>query len=468
MKIFNIIFSVLLCGLYGFLSYITSDLGLLSNKILLSLSIAGWITIILIIVGLFKLKSKIFKGLLYFISLIIMIISFFGSYYIKTTISFIDDFGNKNDEFNYYYVITKKDSNYNKIDELKNKSIGLSSEITDEVINKIKIDYKGRRYDDLTVLVNDLYKNKIDAILISDVNEYLIETQDELFTKRVKVIDTIKIPKKEEITESNKKITDEPFVVFISGIDTGGKISRVSRSDVNIVATINPVNNEVLLTTIPRDFYVQLHGTNGTKDKLTHAGIYGINKSITTIEDLLGVNIDYYVRVNFDTVVKLVDQIGGITIYSDQNLNFCDIKQGNNNLDGACALRFARERYSYKTGDRHRGENQEEVIKAIIRKIETTPTLLTKYSSIMENLSNNFETNVTNDVIKSFIKLQMKQMPSWKVKTYNLNGFDSHNYTYSGGRRMLYVMEPDYKTVDRAKELINGMLSGKKFNELGL
>ena len=190
--------------------------------------------------------------------------------------------------------------------------------------------------------------------------------------------------------------------------------------------------------------------------------------SIETIEDLLGIDIDYYARVNFDTVVKLVDQIGGINIYSDQDLRFCNIKKGYNEVDGKCALAFARERKSYATGDRHRGENQEEVIKAIINKVGSSPALLTKYNSVLENLKNNFETNASNEIVKSFIKLQIKDMPSWNVGVVNLDGTGSNNYTYSGGNRMLYVMEPDINTINKAKEVIEKIINGKTFYELGM
>ena len=224
----------------------------------------------------------------------------------------------------------------------------------------------------------------------------------------------------------------------------------------------------MLLTTIPRDYYVQLHGTKGLKDKLTHAGIYGINMSINTIEDLLDMDIDYYARVNFDTVVHLVNELGGINVYSDKNLSFCNIKEGYNYLMGDCALRFARERKSYETGDRHRGENQEEVIKAIINKVETSSSLLTKYNSILKNLEGDFETNATLEEIKNLVKLQVSNMPKWSIKTYNLNGRDSHNYTYSGGNRVLYVMEPDEASVNKTKEIIKAVLEGKTFEEIGI
>ena len=464
MKAFNIIFSIILCLIYGYLSYLLNDLGLLSNKVLMFTFIFVFLIIIAIIVCLLKLKSKIIKIILYIISSIIMIISILGIYYLSSTINFIDNFGNTKKDYDYYYLIVMKDSKYNTISDLKGKLIGTTDEINPNVLDKIKINYEKKVYETNNGLVSSLYSKKIDAIIISDIGEYSFEGEDDSFTKKVRVIKTIKLPKDDVVEKSDKKIVDEPFILYVSGMDTNGAISKVSRSDVNIIITVNPTTRQVLLTSIPRDYYVQLHDKKGLKDKLTH----GINKSITTIEDLLQINIDYYARVNFDTVVNLVDEIGGISIYSDQNLSFCNIKKGYNNVDGKCALRFARERHSYQTGDRHRGENQEEVIKAIISKVQSSSSILTKYSSILNNLKNNFETNASNDVVKEFIKRQMKDMKSWHVESLNLNGYDSQNYTYSMGSAKLYVMEPDMNTVNKAKDVINKIIEGKTFYDLGM
>ena len=468
MKIFNIVFSCILCFLYGYLSYLLNDLGFLSNKFLLYAVIIIGIIVIFIVLGILKLKSKIIKIIMYIISLIIMLVSIFCIYYLNSTISFIDNFGNKKQNYDYYYVIVLKESKYNTITDLRNSKIGKSENLSNEVNNNINIKYESKTYETNSALINGLYNKSIDAIIISDIGEYLIETEDENFTKKVRVIKTIKIKKEQEKQENSKELTKEPFILYISGIDTAGAISKVSRSDVNIVVTINPKTYQVLLTHIPRDYYVQLHGTTGIKDKLTHAGIYGVDMSINTIEDLLDINIDYYARVNFDTVVKLVDQIGGINIYSDQDLKICNIKKGYNEVNGKCALAFARERKSYSSGDRHRGENQEEVIKAIINKVGTSKVLLTKYNSVLENLKNNFETNASNDVVKSFIKMQIKDMPSWNVDAINLDGTGASDYTYSGGSRKLYVMQPDINTINNAKKVINEIINGKTFYELGM
>lgn len=470
MKILNIIFSVLLVLIYSYFSYLLFDIGLLSGKYGIILFIILAIIILLIIIGIMKGKKvcKIFSYVFYVIFLLIFII---GIYYLNTTIAFIDSFGKKNKtDYDNYYVVVLKNSRYLKLKDLNNKKIGMCKTLDSKVLKNIKISFDSKEYEECESLKEAFYEKKVDALILSDVDEFLLSNIDSLFEENVRVIHTIKIRKEntKEKENENVNVSKTPFTVFISGIDTYGVISKVSRSDVNIVVTVNPISNEVLLTTIPRDYYVQLDGTTGYKDKLTHAGIYGIDKSVKTIENLLDTNINYYVRVNFDSVVKLVDEIGGVNIYSDRDLKFCDIKQGNNYLDGKCALRFARERHSYETGDRHRGENQEEVIRAIIEKVSKSNAILTKYNTILTNLQNSFESNVSPKTIKDYIKMQIKDMPSWNVKNLNLNGYDSHNYTYSYKGSKLYVMEPNYNTVNRAKEVINGMLNKKTFSELGI
>lgn len=469
MKILNTILSVIIVLLYSYLCYLLYDIGLLSSL----LGIIGFIfltvILLLIIIGMFKLKKKIIAYVFYILMTFVM---FIGIYYLNTTKSFIDSFDKSDKEnFDNYYVVVLKSSKYTKLSDLNSKKIGVCEKLESNVTKKININYNEENYTNCQLLKEALFQNRVDAMIINDVNEYLLSDTDDDFEKKIRIIYRISIPKKTKNVNKNDNVdvTNTPFTFFISGIDTSGAISTVSRSDVNIVVTVNPKTYEVLLTTIPRDYYVRLHGTSGYKDKLTHAGIYGIDKSVSTVEDLLKINLNYYVRVNFDSVTKLVDELGGISIYSDKALNFCNIKKGYNYLDGKCALRFARERHSYDSGDRHRGENQEEVIKAIINKVSSSSTILTKYSSILSNLQDSFETDVSSDTIKKLINLQASNMPKWNVKTLNLNGYDSHNYTYSyNSGSMLYVMEPDVNTVNKASSVINGMLKGKTFSKLGL
>lgn len=472
MKFINIIFSVLLVLVYTFFTYLLYDIGILSGTFEYILLFILTIIVILMVLGILKAGKKL-KIVSYVFSILLLIILSTLIYYLNTTKYFIDSFdGESKDNYDNYYVIVLKNSKYLKLSDLKDKKIAVSSNLDDTVLDKINLKFEKTEYDDCEKLKNSLFNKDVDGVILSDVDEFLLKNIDSTFEDNIRVLYKIKVKKESENETieqaSDIDITKTPFVVFISGIDTSGAISRVSRSDVNIVVTVNPASHEVLLTTIPRDYYVQLNGTTGYKDKLTHAGIYGVSKSVKTVEDLLDIDISYYLRVNFDSVVKLVDEIGGVNIYSDRNLSFCNIKQGYNYLDGNCALRFARERHSYETGDRHRGENQEEVIKAIIDKVSTSSAILTKYNTILKNLQNSFESDVNSSTIKSYLRMQIKDMPKWSVKTYNLNGYDSHNYTYSYKGSKLYVMEPDINTVSKASSIINGMLDKKTFSELGI
>ena len=452
--IIRLLFTVILVLVNIYTIFLLRSLGFTYNKYVLIGILASVIISILLILGLFLVNKILVKVFIYLFYLVFIFILFFAIIYLKDTLNFVNSFGKIKDSYNYYYVIVNRNSEYYKISELSDKIFGTTYDIEDKVINKINTTFERKNYDKISALYDDLKKENVDAIVISDAEAYLLEEQlKDDFTKSIRIIKTIKL--KLEKTSTPTKLEKDSFILYISGIDVSGVISKVSRSDVNILVSVNTTSNQVLLTTIPRDYYVQLYNTTGYKDKLTHAGIYGIDMSVNTIQDLIDNKIDYYVRVNFDTLIKLIDEIGDIEIYSDQDLSFCSIKQGYNTLNSKCALRFARERKSYESGDRHRGENQEEVLKAIINKIMSDNVLLTKYDEILKNLESNFETNISDDLIKSIVKIQMHDMPKWDIYTYNLDGFDSYNYTYSYDNNVqLYVMEPDESTIENLKMYI--------------
>lgn len=422
-----------------------------------------------------KVKNKLLLIFSCVFSLIFGVISVVASNTIVETNSFLTNIGTVKEEGLYYVVVLKK-SDYQDLNDLKNKNIatyslndGHYSEILENV--KEKVHFSQKEYNDFSSLAKDLLEKKVDAILVSDFNKEMLDDQIDNFEKLTKVIHTEKVEIKSEMEPSNISVTQETFNILISGIDTRGSISKVSRSDVNIVVTVNPQTNEILLTSIPRDYYVRLHGTTGNKDKLTHAGIYGINMSVNTISDLLNTNIDYYLRVNFDTLVSVVDKIGGIEVYSDTNFTAYSGDKffaGYNHLDGTRALAYSRERKQFAEGDRKRGKHQEEVITAIIKKVSTSKVLLRSYSAILESLRDSFQTSVPTETIKSFVKNQLDEMPDWNVKSISLDGVGSSNYTYSMPGRLLYVMIPDETTVMQASTLINEMKQNKSFQELGL
>ena len=238
-----------------------------------------------------------------------------------------------------------------------------------------------------------------------------------------------------------------------------------SRSDVNIIATINPTTKQVLLTTTPRDYYIPFPNTGGQKDKLTHAGNYGVDISIGALEDLYDIDMDYYVRVNFTTLINLVDALGGIEAYSEYSFNAggYSFQKGMNSMDGEKALAFSRERYSFSGGDMQRGKNQMEVIKGIINK-GLSPAIIVNYSSVMDSIAGSFETNMSNSEISNLIKMQIAEMSPWDIISNNVIGTNSKEVTYSQGHKSSVVI-PDMESVAIAKDKMNKVMVGEKLTE---
>lgn len=417
-----------------------------------------------------KLKNKVeIKYFFDFISCILLAIVSFGIFYMYKTMNFMDIIGAKNYELENYYIISLKDS-YDDIKDVDSKLIGSYSN-TDNYIKALndldkKINFKEKHYDNFEEASLALLNGDIDALFMSQTHKDMADEQISNFNNSVEVLYTISIKIPSKVVIKNVDVTEDPFNIYISGIDVYGDIASLSRSDVNMIVTVNPKTHEVLLTSIPRDYYVQLHNTTGYKDKLTHAGTYGIDMSIATIEDLLDISINYYIRVNFTTLISMVDSIGGIDVYSDASFTAytnksCKYKVGTNHLNGKCALAFTRERYAYKEGDRHRVENQQAVITAIMNKTLSSKILVTKYTNILKSLGSSFQTNMPQEQIYSLVNMQLDNMPNWDISNYSLDGTDGRNYTYSYSGSKLYVMNPDYTTVVKARELINKLMESE-------
>ena len=251
-------------------------------------------------------------------------------------------------------------------------------------------------------------------------------------------------------------VTSKPFNIYISGMDTTGKITEEARSDVNMIITVNPKTHKVLMTSIPRDYLVELQ--NGEKDKLTHTGLMGIDETTSDVEDLLGIKINYYVKVNYNTLKDLVNSIGGITINFDKAfisyIGKYRFVEGENKLDGAKALAYARERHAYSDGDNHRVRNQQEVLKAIVKKLTGSTTLLTRYNKILKYLAPTMEMNLTRSEVKALVKFQLGKNPKWKFESNSLEGFDAFSTVYSAGNQQLYVMKPDEESIKKARQKI--------------
>ena len=423
--------------------------------------------IILLLFGVFGKSKKFIK----LISLIIMLVLSFGfgyaSYYLNNTYHFLSSTQSNYDTLTYSVVVLK-DSSYQDINFLGGKTISyLDDDYKDDIKNELasKITYHELLSSEFGKLSDLLMDGEIDALCLEDSYLTLIYEEVEDFEDSTEVIYTFTVRVKTHKEDSNISVTEEPFILYISGIDQYGNVNSVrGRSDVNQIVVVNSKTNHILLVNTPRDYYVQLAGTTGLKDKLTHAGIYGIDKSISTLENLYGIDINHYLRVNFNTLIKVVDVIGGIDIYSDKAFipwtnRSVYVEAGWNHMDGKTALAYARERHAYIDGDHHRGANQQQVITAIIDKVTQSSVLISKYNSILNALDGSFQTDIPTSAITSCIKYQLDKMPTWNVESIAVTGYNSTNYTYSMGYgHKLYVMEPDYDSIIEAKKKINTVL----------
>jgi len=409
-----------------------------------------------------KKAKKISKIIVIILSILISVAAVTGYKYVRQTVSFIENITGAHYETQTYKVLVLKSSQYNDIKQLNTQHIGFLSqnpnlENTKSTLKNV-ITFKDENFDELGSLIAGINDFKVSAITLTDSYLEFLEENNSDFIEKSKVIYQfeVRIDKEKDVKRVN--IATEPFILYISGSDSRIGINDTARSDVNIVAVVNPKTAKILLISIPRDYYVQLHGTTGTKDKLTHAGIYGTEMSKNTIADLLGVNINYTLKVGFSTVISVVDKVGGIDIDSDQEFTTsanksCHIIKGTQHLDSACALAFSRERYAYASGDRHRGENQQQVIAKLIEKI-SNPHYLVRWSDIMKAAEGSFETNLTYDEITDFARYQLAELKSWKVESISLDGSGAMLPTYSMGSQKLYVMLPYQWTIDNAKSKI--------------
>lgn len=427
-----------------------------------------------------KSKKKWFGAILSFIVMLVMLVI---SFYVFKTAGLLNNLNLNYKTYNYSVVVLK-DSDYDKINDIENKNLGFYETDGDECEKSLeklakKVDTENLGYEDINTLASDLLDKKVNAILIENTyldildendNEDMANSEENSniinFSEKTKVIYTFSIIVKTSDISKDLDVTKKPFNIYISGIDTYGEISSVSRSDVNMVVTVNPQTRQILLTSIPRDYYVKLHGKSGYNDKLTHAGLYGVDMSIQTIEDLLDIEINYYVKVNFTSVIEIVDAIGGVEVYSDYDFTSIDgyhYSKGYNKVDGKEALSFARERKAFSAGDRQRVKDQQALLEAMFRKCTST-SIITKYNSLLNSIEGSFVTNMPTDRLTALIKMQIAKKYKWTITSNSLDGENSSNYTYSYSSQKLYVMEPIEESVTYATELINSVLDGEKLD----
>ena len=370
--------------------------------------------------------SILFSGLIYFIN--VLPLEYFWV--------FIVTLGIEN-----YNILVLNTSNYKNIKDLNNQVIGYLDKDKYEGLNKAidklskKISFKSNISSDVSDLFTKLEEKIVNAIILEDAQISILKEEVSNFDEIIKSIDVIEVEIKNKDIGKSVDVVNNSFNIYISGIDTYGSINKVSRSDVNIIMSVNPTTKEILLTNIPRDYYVKLH-TFGEYDKLTHAGIYGVDESIHTLEDLFDTKINYYVKVNFTSLVDIVDALGGVTVYSKYSF-------------------VSQDGYSYK-----KGENEQLVLTALINKA-MSPKIITNYVDILKALKGKFVTNISDDEITKLIKMQLEEGSSWSIKSISVNGSDAMDYVYSYKKTKLYVMKPDEETVLNAKNNMKKVLENK-------
>lgn len=393
---------------------------------------------------------------------ILIVISLVADYYVGRTLSAVRAVANAEVERATVTFYTLEDNSAQTLEDLAEGSFGILAQLdrtnTDATLQQVEQQHQLTlttvEYANLTQLADALLNGEVDAIVLNEAYLPLYEDTPgyEDFASRLRQLSTQVV---EHVVETQPETDNsDPIVnILISGSDTrNSTIDSRGRSDVNILVSMNTQTHEILLLSTPRDYFVPLDvGVDNAYDKLTHAGIYGMDVLMGTLENLYGVQIDYYFRINFTGFVDVIDALGGIQVYSDYTFDArgAHFEQGWNTVNGEEALKFARERYAFKEGDRQRGDNQMEVIKGVLNKA-MNPSVLASYPAILDSIQDCIDTSVPYDVLAALVRQQLSDNAQWTVESFSVNGSDAHSTTYSMNQE-LYVMIPDESTVEEAK-----------------
>lgn len=406
-----------------------------------------------------------------------------GGYYIQDAYATMSDIGGVDTKVDVISFYVLKDDKAQSIVDAKDYDFGILAtqdrENTDKTLQAAKEtagqELKTVEFMDTSTLVDALYAGEVQVIVFNEAFINSVEDQYKTFSKDTRKLVQHEIETKvEEQTYEDTDVTTKSFNVYLSGIDLYGKISQTSRSDVNIIATVNPLTKKILLTSTPRDYYVPLYGekgksvSGGMPDKLTHAGIYGVDCSINTLEKLYGIDIDYYVRVNFTSVKKIVDILGGVEVYSDYDFisdwgpngagTHYKFKKGYNKVNGKKALAFCRERHHFANGDYQRGRDHQHMIEAVLNKV-LSPAILKDFSSLLKETKKMFQTSMSTKKIVSLCNMQLSDMATWKISYANAEGTGAKKTTYSIQSTPLYVCEPNYTSVNKITKRIKKVMN---------
>ena len=410
--------------------------------------------------------SRVFGRLL---SLLLSAVLFVGCAFINRGNTALNNVTGTEVETTSVSVVVMKDSSAQTLNDVKNGIFGYNAAYDDDIIDnacKAIKDETGTSpqtdaYSQYHYLADGLYYGDADAIIFNEAYRSFFEDSHEDFDSSTRVLKTFSLVSEEKLASTAvSDVTKDCFIVYVSGIDARGEVTAKSRSDANMLVAINPTTHQVLLLGIPRDYYIPLH-TNGQKDKLTHSGMFGINESIATLEDLIHVDINYYARLNFSATVDIIDAMGGVDVYSPVAFTTLDdtyeIKEGVNHMDGDKALYFMRSRKMLANGDNDRVSNQIRVLRATLNKLMSFSTIA-NYNKILSAAETSVQTNMTSAEIQQLIQMQLKDMPSWDIENYQLTGTDLYTTdAYMSRGTRTYVMEPDMESVSTGADLLNRM-----------
>lgn len=407
------------------------------------------------------------------VSLVLSVLMVVGSLAVSKGNKSIDEMFSGDKEEITYSVIVLKNSSYKKLSDLNGKSIGIQPNvdttnqnyILKEIAKKAKL--SKTEYLNYQAVAQGLVNHSVECILLNEAYRTTLAEYDSNFSKDTRVVWKYTLTQNVKSQKMSTNATGT-FIVYISGIDAYGTAATVSRSDVNMIVTVNTNTHNILMTSIPRDYYVPL-ANSGKEDKLTHSGLFGVENTVKTVENFMDIDIDYYARLNFSTLTKVVDAIGGIDVYSDQDVHLNAlgnklITEGMHHMDGKTALAFARERHSYESGDRHRTQNQQDVLMAIVKKM-MSPSLLTNYAQILDAVGDSFTTNMPADKMKEIASEQLNTNASWNFSSRFLEGTGK---MMTGGYMMpntkLYYTIPNENSVKQNKQYIKEILSNDTIN----
>lgn len=484
-QVLSISLSVVLVISSFYLLYQVIRLNVLPSKFLFPLTI-GVVVLdaIFILLLVYFSKNVVSKIICIVLTLFICVASCMGGYYISKTQSVLSNITNvAKHAKNTVSVIVKESSSIKNKSQLNGVSVGslrLNEQGSKKALKELSsegIVLNQTEYDSMTALLEAFYNGEVDSIIMNESSRSQILDMEAYsnFDSNTRVVyQTSYKVKNNDSATSVSDITSKPFNVLISGSDTRGGFDENGRSDVIMIATVNPNTHTILLTSVPRDFYVTTACDagdgcmQGALDKITHTGIHGTNTTKRTVEQLLGIEINYTFKVGFDTVTELVDVLGGVDVYVEPgyavHTSYLNVNEGINHLNGEQALTFARERYSYTEGDRQRTKNQQQVLMGIVKEA-TKPSVITNYAAIMDTMANTFSTTMSNDEITDLIKYQLNNNPTWKMEQYMVDGTGDTLMCAELGDAAS-VMVPDQSTVKMAKDKINAVLAGKSSEDV--